>query len=639
MRPYQATAASLGLVAGLLLGGCRQPDAAAPEPENAKPIVREAAEKQTPDELWAERCAACHDDAANKRAAGREQLAQLSPAHLVFALTNGVMKAQATGLNLRQTLDLAQMITGYREPFEPAPDHYCEDRTIDLNPVVPRWAMNDRSSFSLPPEASPIADANVHKLRLAWAFGLPEVANARSQPVITANTIYVAATSGHLFALDTQTGCLRWHGATAAPPRTALTLGTIEDEAVLFFGDGESHLQAVSAVDGTTLWRTEIRLSEHSLLTGAPVQHADQLIVPVSLYEVGLAADPDYECCRSHGGVVALDVASGKQRWAYHTTGAATRQGVTAAGVARYGPSGAPVWSTPTVDPKRGVVYVGTGQNASRPATGTSDAVLALKLDSGELVWKFQAIAGDVYNQACDLQPPGPNCPNSRGPDHDIGAAVVLVTTATGEDRLIVGQKSGDVYALDPDQQGKVIWQRRVGAGSALGGIHWGLAVADGVIYAPAADPPFPIPYYRPAPGLYALSANDGRLVWSTPVERGCKTNVYEYFDRETLYPACSFYFGLSSPPLVINDLVFAPALDGKVRAFHRDSGAVVWETQTARPFPTVNGIEAHGGSIDVAGVQVAGNRLFVQSGYGQFGQLPGNALLVFELPPNVQTR
>jgi polyvinyl alcohol dehydrogenase (cytochrome) len=211
---------------------------------------------------------------------------------------------------------------------------------------------------------------------------------------------------------------------------------------------------------------------------------------------------------------------------------------------------------------------------------------------------------------------------------------VVLTRDTAGRDRLIVGQKSGDIYSLDPDSAGKVVWRTRVGAGSALGGVHWGLAVNDGVIYAPVADPPYPIPGYRPAPGLYALDVEDGDLLWESPVERGCETNLFEYLGRTDVYPECSFFFGLSAAPTLVNDLLFSGALDGRLRAFRTSDGVPIWRIDTARVFETVNGVPGHGGSIDVAAVQVAGDLLYVQSGYSQFGQLPGNLLLAFELAP-----
>jgi polyvinyl alcohol dehydrogenase (cytochrome) len=268
----------------------------------------------------------------------------------------------------------------------------------------------------------------------------------------------------------------------------------------------------------------------------------------------------------------------------------------------------------------------------SLPATDYSDAVLALDLETGEVVWHFQAIAGDAYNGACGQMPKGPNCPKWQGPDHDIGASVILTQNSSGQDILLAGQKSGDVYALDPDDDGRMIWQEKVGGGSFLGGVHWGMANADGIVFAPISDPAFPIPGYYPKPGLYALDVDDGSELWSAPVERGCTTNMFDYFSRDNLYPDCPFYYGLSAAPVVVNDVVFAPSLDGKIRAFAVTDGEQVWNYDTLRAFETINGVEAHGGSIDVAGVQAAGRMIYVQSGYSIFGQLPGNVLLAFRL-------
>ncbi|MGE0623653.1 MAG: PQQ-binding-like beta-propeller repeat protein [Pseudomonadales bacterium] len=625
------------------LAGCTEsaaPETVAPGSPDTAAATTEPSTVTTPDgeALFTERCAGCHMDPDNSKAMPMPALATLNPAQLVFAMTNGSMKAQATGLAVEQMIALAAYVAGERAPYAPSPDQFCSNRSVDTAPVLGRWAVDAQSTAALPAGTSRIDSGNVARLELAWAFGLPDVANARSQGVLTADTLFVAAESGHLFALGQDSGCIRWHRDLPATPRTALTAGTVGERPALFYGDMEAHVNALDAATGETLWRADATVSPHTMLTGASVQHGGRLIVPVSHYETGLAANPEHECCVSHGAVIVLNADSGERLWTTPTTADASPQGETEAGIRRWGPSGVPVWSTPTVDAERGLVYVGTGQNASLPATELSDSVLALDLETGALVWHFQAIAGDAYNMACDQQPPGPNCPKWRGPDHDIGAAVVMTRDAAGHDRLIVGQKSGDLYALDPDAGGRVIWRQRLGAGSALGGIHWGMAVADGVIYAPVADPPFPIPNYRPAPGLYAVSVEDGSLEWERPVARDCETNLFEYFGRETLYPDCSFYYGLSAAPLKANDLVFAGALDGRLRAFRATDGQVLWETATARPFAAVNGVPTHGGSIDVGAVLAAGDMLYVQSGYGQFGELPGNALLAFRIVPDSVT-
>jgi polyvinyl alcohol dehydrogenase (cytochrome) len=310
------------------------------------------------------------------------------------------------------------------------------------------------------------------------------------------------------------------------------------------------------------------------------------------------------------------------------------------------------VWSTPTIDAKRKRIYVGTGQNLSHPATDTSDAIIALDMDSGALAWKFQATPEDVWNAACLND--GPNCPQNAGGDFDFGASVIIGVLADGRELLLAGQKSGDVYALDPEvtgPRGELLWQRRVsnaGIGPELakfttnGGVHWGMALSGQRLLVAAADPERDRPDYIPKPGLHALNLADGEVLWHYQVERGCDIaaadrpkigleNMRSGAKRDPMAQyRCSFYYGLSAALLATPELVFSGGLDGKLRAFDIASGDILWQTNTAVPFTASNGIAGHGGAIDVDGQVVAGNWLYVQSGYSMFGQLPGNVLLAF---------
>ena len=588
------------------------------------------------EELYETHCAECHAAGDATKAPSLIAMQRTSVSRVLFAMTNGTMKTEAATLSFAQQMRVAKFVGTSGARYETPRNSICDDAEIDLAGGIRRWGFDADNSGRVPPGVSQLDASNVGSLKLKFAFGLPHVSDARSQPVITAGALYVAAVSGSLFALDRFTGCTKWHYESDVPPRTSLTLGSIEQSGaprpVLFFGDAAAGANAVDARTGELVWRTEVGVAEHSILTGAIIQHEETLIVPVSMYEVALARDPAYECCKSHGAVTRLNAATGEVLWTTHLTEDAVSRSETRTGVKRWGPSGVAVWSTPTVDRKRGLIYVGTAQNASAPATRYSDSVLALSIDTGEIAWHFQATAGDVYNDGCADFPSGPNCPKFRGPDFDIGASVVLSKNSSGKDILLVGQKSGDVYAIDPDNKGEMIWQQRVGAGSPLGGIHWGLAVHDNKVIAPVSDPEFPLPGYFPRPGLYALNVDDGRIVWKHKVERGCETSMRAYFNRDDLYPPCSFYYGLSAAPTVVNDIVFAPALDGRVNAFAADTGKLLWQYETARAVETVNGIDGHGGSIDAAGVQAVGRMIYVQSGYSLFGQLPGNVLLAFEL-------
>ena len=122
------------------------------------------------------------------------------------------------------------------------------------------------------------------------------------------------------------------------------------------------------------------------------------------------------------------------------------------AGTQQFGPSGAAVWSTPTIDEQLGVLYVATGDNYSDPPSNTSDAILAMQLKTGELLWSKQLTENDAYNTACGTPQPG-NCPEAKGPDYDFGQPPILVNLGGGKRALVIGQKSGMVHAVDPDRK------------------------------------------------------------------------------------------------------------------------------------------------------------------------------------------
>jgi polyvinyl alcohol dehydrogenase (cytochrome) len=340
--------------------------------------------------------------------------------------------------------------------------------------------------------------------------------------------------------------------------------------------------------------------------------------------EGATAMNPKHPCCTTSGEVVALSAATGEIAWRHRVVGDEARQvGVNAAGTPVFAPSGAPVWSSPTIDPARGRLYVGTGENFTRPATTTSDSVLALDLASGAFAWAHQGTADDAWNLAC-VSPHRENCPLPLGPDVDFGMAPIPVTREDGVTVLVAGQKSGDVWALDPQREGAVLWKTKVGKGGTFGGIHWGMASDARRVYVPISDSPAGMqgiePDFPPAPGLHALDLADGRIVWSAAARAEACAG------RERCVP------GNSAAPTVAGDVVFAGSLDGHMRAYSTRDGAVLWDFDTVRDFATVNGVPARGGALDGPGPVVANGMLFVTSGYGLFGQMPGNVLLAFRL-------
>ena len=307
------------------------------------------------------------------------------------------------------------------------------------------------------------------------------------------------------------------------------------------------------------------------------------------------------------------------------------RTGKTANGTATFGPSGAGVWSSPTIDEKRGLLYITTGDNYSHPSTATSDAVMALDIKTGKIVWSQQTTPRDVYNSSCGSK--GANCPDDAGPDFDFGSSAVLVQDASGKDILLAGQKSGVVYALDPANKGAMLWQARAGKGGVNGGVQWGMASDGRNIYASVSDVVRP-PGLMAAPGpvgnaqldpqlgggLTAFNLSDGNKVWFAP-STPCAP------PRAGCSPA--------QPGAVsaIPGAVFSGSMDGHLRAYSTADGKLLWDFNTEKPYTTINGATAKGGSLDGDGAVIAGGMVFVNSGYPRFGGEPGNVLLAFGLP------
>jgi polyvinyl alcohol dehydrogenase (cytochrome) len=218
------------------------------------------------------------------------------------------------------------------------------------------------------------------------------------------------------------------------------------------------------------------------------------------------------------------------------------------------------VWSSPTIDLKRNRMYITTGNNYSMPPTDTSDAIIALDLDTGRIIWTKQALANDVYNSACASVPTrGPSCPEDSGPDHDFGSPAILVRTAAGRELLLAGQKSGVVWAFDPEKNGEVVWQTRVGKGGINGGVQWGMASDGELVFAQTSDAVIA----RTATarvldptmggGLSALRVVDGTRAW--------------YVEPPPCGPTPNCSPAQSAALTAIPGVLFSGSMDGHLRA------------------------------------------------------------------------
>ncbi|HZQ55383.1 MAG TPA: PQQ-binding-like beta-propeller repeat protein [Bryobacteraceae bacterium] len=587
--------------------------------------------------IYKERCAACHDS-PGPRVPSLSTIKAMSGEAIYEALTRGIMKSQAAGLSTIELLALIRYIgpTGESHGAAAAP---ALTRTCKTEPAFPNgantpewngWSTSITNSRFQDSAAAGFSAGSLDKLKLKWAFNLGAVTEARSQPAVLGDTVFVGSATGAFYALDAGSGCTFWGFRAASGIRGGAALGDAGGTRAVFFTDTGGHVYALNAQTGQLLWK--VRPAEHfaTVGTATPRYYNGVVYQAFSSFEEVLGADPKYQCCTFRGSVVALKAATGEKLWQTFTIpDKAKPTEKSPAGTQQYGPSGAAVWATPTIDEQAGALYVATGDNYSDPPTNTSDAVLAMDLKTGKLLWSAQLTEDDVFTNACSMPLPG-NCPKKHGADSDFGQPPILLNLSGGKRVLAIAQKSGMAYGVDPDAKGKVLWQTRLGKGGPLGGSQWGSASDGSKVYVAISDlglgavPDAKSPkHYKLVPnpkqggGLYALDPATGKIEWSAaaiPCAAG----------RTDCSPA------QSAAVTAIPGAVFSGSVDGHLRAYSTETGKVLWDMDTAREFPTVDGRPAHGGSLDVAGPAVANGMIFVNSGYGQWGGMPGNVLLAF---------
>src|SRR5499433_1333149 len=254
-----------------------------------------------------------------------------------------------------------------------------------------------------------------------------------------------------------------------AAVRAAVSVGPLpagsKTKYAVYFGDEKSNVQALDADTGKLLWKTKVEDHFLSRITGAPVLYRNRIYAPVSSFEETAGRDAKYECCTFRGSLVALDAYTGKILWKSFTVREEPKPfKKNSAGTQMFGPAGGAIWSAPTLDLKRKLIYVATGNSYTDVPTGHSDAIIAFDLETGKLKWVNQVTPKDNFLVGC-RQPGVGNCPADAGPDYDFGSSPILHTLPNKKQLILAGQKSSVIYALDPDRQGKVVWQVRLGAG------------------------------------------------------------------------------------------------------------------------------------------------------------------------------
>jgi polyvinyl alcohol dehydrogenase (cytochrome) len=587
--------------------------------------------------LFQTRCLNCHGNPAFERAPTPAALREMTPEHILDVLTNGIMyPVVGKDLTELQRRLVAESVAGRLIGSAQSGDAARMPNRCAANPPMPApaagpawngWGAGLSNARFQPAKAAGLSADELPKLKLKWAFGFPGGTSAYGQPSLVSGRVFVGTDTGWVYSLDAKTGCVYWSFQTKAGVRNAMTVGPIAGHPgvkyAVFFGDVKANAYALDAQTGRQLWTRHVEDHFTDRITAAPALYQGRLYVPISSWEEYSARTLDYPCCTSVGAVAALDANTGRQIWKTYVIPERPKLvGKNSKGVELWAPAGASVWNTPTVDPKRGVVYIGTGDATTHPAAATSDAVMAIGMDKGDIRWSYQVHRNDSYLVGCVGQNRTENCPEVQGPDWDIPASPVLHTLPDGRQIVVVATKPGDILALDPDAKGQPVWRINLNgpelagdgplpAGRRRSGVMWGFADDGRFAY-----------FGMTGGGVSALDLTSGKRAWYAPL------NAQPAPADAPPGPPQGPGHGAAST--AIPGAVLVGGSDGKLFAVSARDGHELWSFDTARPFETVNGVPAKGGSIGAPGPTVAGGMVFVGSGYAVTRGNPGNVLLAF---------
>jgi polyvinyl alcohol dehydrogenase (cytochrome) len=586
-------------------------------------------------------CASCHEGAESHAAPRTSVLKKMTPEHIYEVLTTGSMRTAAASLTDRDKRLIAEWVGGRKIDADAAGAAETFPNRCERNPPVRSltapgwngWGVDSKNSRAQTASTAGLSPGQVSRLTLKWAFGFPGATALYGQAVIDGH-LYVTSNAGYVYSLDAETGCVHWSFRSQAVVRSGFSVGRVSRSAerlAVFFGDIHGMVYALDATTGDLIWK--VQTDDHPLarITGTPVLSDGRLYVPVASLEEPESGQADYTCCTFRGYLAALGAATGESIWKTYTIAEVPQVvGRNSRGKDMLGPAGAGVWVTPVLDLKRRALYFGTG-NAFSGTPKTANAIMAVSMDTGKVLWSMQALPSDVWHNGCPQTIPGrgagppgggapppagggrggipyppENCPDPTGPDWDFSAPPALATTTDGRDILIAPQKQGLVWAINPDT-GAVLWKQDV-AREIAGGR--GETLFGGAIDHEKA-------YFGLVSGAHlALDLTTGEELWYSPIVRPAgRENKRGVVGAVTLLPG----------------VLLSGAGDGVVRAVSSKNGQLLWQFDTAQDFTTVNGVAAHGGSLASGGPTVANGMVFIGSGYPGFqGGDPGNVLLAF---------
>ena len=557
-----------------------------------------------------------------RRAPDGLKLRKMTPEAVYAAITKGETHANLQGVTDADKRVIAAYLGGHKIDIgqitdaKLMPNQCSSNQPIDTLSASPLWngwgadlTSNARSQSA---KAAGLPADQVPNLKLKWAFGFPGAEIVGGQPTIAGGRVFIGVDTGAVYSLDAASGCVHWSFQADAAVRNAITIAPVKGQGAVkyavYFGDLKANVYGVDAFSGKLLWKTKADDQPAARITGAPSLYEDRLYVPVSSSEERAAgASTTYPCCTFRGGVVALDTGTGKQVWkSYVIPDAPKPTRMAATGVQLWGPAGGAVWNSPTLDPSHHALYVGTGDSytTTEQPIKTTDSVMAFNMDNGKPLWASQDTENDVWLAGCGPQNTSENCPKNMGPDFDFGSSPILRTLPSGRRILVAGQKSGIVWAHDPDKQGAVVWKLQVVDEGPLGEITFGGAADDQNAYFGLSNG-----------GIVAVELTTGEKKWYITVPR-----------------AQGQRGGQTAALTSIPGVVFTGGMDGMLRAFSTADGHPLWQYNTLQDVQTVNGVAAKGGSMGAPGPTVAGGMLFVGSGYTFGAGTTGNLLLAFSV-------
>ena len=431
-----------------------------------------------------QRCATCHRSPNDDRKSDAEgapawtTLRQMAPETILQAITKGAMRVHAEDVTDDVKRAIAEYISGRKlSPLTSGSARNMPNqcpagtpmRDPSAGPIWNGWSPDAANArFNRTPGLSA---ADVPRLTLKWSFGFPGVSSVYGQPTVAGGRVFVGVDTGYVYALDAATGCVHWSFLAETGVRNAVSIGPASAEAsagqaggglagrlAAYFGDIRANVYAVDANTGALLWKVNVDPHPLAVVTGTPTLHEGRLYVPVSSREEAAGGSLNYQCCTFRGSIVALDAATGRQIWkTYAIPDAPKPSRRNSKGTQLWTGAGAAIWHAPTIDPRNRAVYVATGDAYTEPAHKNTDAVMAIHMDTGQILWSVQDYENDVWLVAC-AQDPTENCPKDLGPDFDFGTSPILQTLPDGRRVLLAGQKSGQVFAHDPDQNGRLLW-------------------------------------------------------------------------------------------------------------------------------------------------------------------------------------